>query len=88
MTDDLRAQFAELKAENAALRERVAALEAQFQPQKPRVDVARLDPPFPKSTYDAIDRMTVPKEITDQMERNVGTAGVRELVEDKRRRRG
>ncbi len=79
MSDELE----QLKAKVAELEAKIVAL-TQPQP-KPRVDVARLQPPFSPSTYAALDRMSVPREITDEMARNVGTAMVREIVRDGRR---
>jgi hypothetical protein len=75
MTDET----AELEAELAALKARVAKLEEAANPPRPR-ETLRMEPPFPPSTYAAIDRACVPKHITDQMEKNVGTREMQEIV--------
>jgi hypothetical protein len=74
---------AELEAKIAALEAKVARLEAKANPPK-REESARLgmDAPFSPSTYAALDRMTVPKHITEEMTRNVGTEMLRQIVRD------
>jgi hypothetical protein len=73
----------ELEAKVAALEAKVAELERKSNP-KPAVTVAQLGPetPFAPSTYAAIDRMTVPKHITEEMTRNVSTEMLRQIVRD------
>jgi hypothetical protein len=78
MTDEI----TELKAQLADALKRVAALEERANPPRQREVAARLgmEPPFSPSTYAAIDRACVPREITDGMAKNVGTEMVQEIV--------
>jgi hypothetical protein len=77
----------ELEAKIAALQSRVDELERRANPPSlPKAEpTAKLDAPFSPSTYAALDRMTVPKEMTREMVKNVGTEMVQTLVRDGKR---
>jgi hypothetical protein len=76
--------MSELENELAALKARVAALEARANPPA-RVETVKLgyEPPFSPSTCAAIDRMCVPKHITDEMVERVPTEVIRQIVKDR-----
>jgi hypothetical protein len=77
----------ELEAKIAALQSRVDELERKANPPPKVEPTAKLAPAFSPSTYAALDRLAIPKEMQREMVKNVGTGGVRELVEDERKRR-
>jgi hypothetical protein len=82
---ELEAKIAALEAKVAAQGDELRALrERANPPSPPRFEGARLgmEPPFSPSTYAAMDRMTVPKHITEEMTRNVSTEMLRQIVRD------
>jgi hypothetical protein len=80
------ADKAELEAKVAALEAKVAALEAKANPPaQPKADKLGMDAPFSPSTYRALDRMTIPKEMSAEMVKNVGTQMIQTIVRDGKR---
>jgi hypothetical protein len=78
----------ELERKLAEALGRIAALEAQLDPPRVRVEAEREpDRPFSPSVYRALNSLTVPEEVTRAMRDKIGDDVVRDIVADRLRGR-